>query len=267
MPEKYALLIGCNYINVPGCRLYGCINDIENMRDMLVANMSFKPENITMLRDDLTGDLVPTRSAIIRELVKIVQKSANAAEVWIHYSGHGSQVVDRNRDEYSGLDSCIVPVDFMNTGFIIDDDILRIIRGIKCPAMILSDSCHSGTVCDLPYSIEYLYGATFRFMRNNTAAITNPKIVMLSGCKDTQTSADFYDAQDGESEGAFTDAFLRALKQNNYNASLAKIYVDTSKWLANNRFSQKPILSSSTAMPSWTFGGMNVVSKKMAMVL
>ena len=175
--------------------------------------------------------------------------------------------MDRNRDEYSGLDSCIVPVDFMNTGFIIDDDILRIIRGIKCPAMILSDSCHSGTVCDLPYSIEYLYGATFRFMRNNTAVITNPKIVMLSGCKDTQTSADFYDAQDGESEGAFTDAFLRALKQNNYNASLAKIYVDTSKWLANNRFSQKPILSSSTAMPSWTFGGMNVVSKKMAMVL
>jgi len=263
MPEKYALLIGCNYINVPGCRLYGCINDIENMRDMLVANMSFKPENITMLRDDLTGDLVPTRSAIIRELMSIVQKSANAAEVWIHYSGHGSQVVDRNRDEISGRDSCIVPVDFFNTGFIIDDEILRIIRGIKCPAVILSDSCYSATVCDLPYSIEYLYGTTFRFSRNNNAAIPNPKIIMMSGCKDTQTSADIYDGEHGEAEGAFTDAFLRALKKNNYRASLAKVYVDTLTWLANNRFSQKPILSSSTAMPSWTFGGVNVVSKSL----
>ena len=257
MSEKYALLIGCNYKNIPDCRLYGCINDIKNMQNMLVSNIKFKPENITMIHDELTGDMVPTRSTILRELTNIVQKSNNASEIWIHYSGHGSQVVDKNHDEKSGYDSCIVPVDFIDAGFIIDDDILNIIKGIKCPAMILSDSCHSGTVCDLPYSIEYMYGTMFRYTRNNTVVITNPKIIMMSGCKDSQTSADFYDTQHGRSEGAFTDAFLRSLKQNNYNASLTKIYVDTYNWLANNQFSQKPILSSSTAVPSWLFGGVN----------
>lgn len=268
MPEKYALLIGCNYINVPDCRLYGCINDIENMRDMLVANMKFKTENITMLRDDDAAavGMVPTKAVIIRELVNIINKSSNASEIWIHYSGHGSQVVDRNRDEQSGYDSCIVPVDFATAGFIVDDDIFGLIRHIKCPAMILSDSCHSGTVCDLPYSIEYLYGSTFKFTRNNTAFIGNPKIIMMSGCKDSQTSADFYDTEQKEDQGAFTDAFLRALKQNGYKGSLGKIYVDTYNWLANNTFSQKPILSSSTATPSWTFGGVNTTSKKMSMM-
>lgn len=275
MTEKYALLIGCNYINVPNCTLYGCINDIENMRDMLVSSMSFKPENITMLRDDIDDiNMIPTRNAILRELNNIVQKSNSAAEIWIHYSGHGSQVVDKNHDEKNGYDSCIVPVDFLTEGFIIDDDILKFIQKIKCPAVILSDSCHSGTVCDLPYSIEYLYGTKFRYTKNNNVSIPNPKIIMMSGCKDNQTSADFYDNQYKESQGAFTDSFLRALKQNNYKASLAKIYIDTYNWLVNNNFSQKPILSSSTAIPSWNFGSVNKIpssgptkaNKKMSMV-
>lgn len=255
MSEKYALLIGCNYLKTPDSRLYGCINDIENMSNMLITNMGFKSQNITMLRDDISdNNMIPTKDVILRELNNIIQKSAIASEIWIHYSGHGSQVVDRNHDEVSGYDSCIVPVDYISAGFIIDDDLLKIIGKSKCPTMILSDSCHSGTVCDLPYSIEYLYGSTFRYTRNNTVAISNPNIIMFSGCKDAQTSADFYDVQHGKSEGAFTDSFLRALKANNYNAKLTKIYVDILRWLSQNGFSQKPILSSSIKMPSWSFG-------------
>lgn len=258
MPEKYALLIGCNYLQTPESQLYGCINDIQNMSKMLITNMGFKLQNITMLRDDISNNnMIPTKNVILRELNNIIQKSATAAEIWIHYSGHGSQVVDQNYDETSGYDSCIVPADYPTAGFIIDDDLLKIISQSKCPTMILSDSCHSGTVCDLPYSIEYLNGSTFKYTKNNIAAILNPNIVMFSGCKDVQTSADFYDGQHNQSEGAFTDSFLRALKTNNYNAKLTKIYVDVLTWLKQNGFSQKPILSSSTSIPSWTFGIVN----------
>ena len=178
---KYALLVGCNYLNVKGCTLNGCIDDIVNMSAAL-QRMGYLQENIVMLRDDKKEPkLLPTRANILQQLQSLVEKSANAEEIWFHYSGHGSQVVDRNRDEASGMDSCICPLDFMDKGFIIDDDLFKIFSGSKCPTMILSDSCHSGTVCDLPYSIEYVRGNTYRYTRNNTATIANPKVVMISG--------------------------------------------------------------------------------------
>lgn len=254
MTEKYALLIGCNYINTPNSRLYGCITDVKNMSNMLITNMGFKTDNITILRDDIIGDLCPTKEVILRELNNIITKSNNAKEIWIHYSGHGSVIKDKNRDEITGYDSCIVPVDYMTSGFIIDDDILKILSLSKCPTFIITDCCHSGTICDLPYSIEYISGTNFKYTRNNKASISNSKIVMVSGCKDNQTSADFFDAEHGQNEGAFTDSFLRALKRNNYNADLSKIYVDTYNWLSSNGFSQKPLLSSSIAKPNWIFG-------------
>lgn len=260
--SKYALLIGCNYPNVPGATLCGCINDIVNMYNVLTTKMGYLPANIVMLRDDATDPaLQPTKSNIITQLISIIQKSANAKEVWFHYSGHGSKVVDRSGDEISGYDSCIVPTDFMRSGFIIDDDLFTLFNMFKCPTMILSDSCFSGTVCDLPYSIEHLYGNLFRFTRNNRFAMTNPKVVMISGSKDSQTSADIYDQQHQAFEGAFTDAFLRTLAANSYKGGLSTIYVGTCNWLQTNGYTQKPLLSSSAATPSWTFGGTNVVTR------
>jgi len=258
MSTKYALLVGCNYINVPGCTLNGCIDDIVNM-SAAIQRMGYLPENIVMLRDDQDDpSLLPTRANILAKLRTLITKSNGAAEIWFHYSGHGSQVVDRNRDEVSGLDSCICPLDFMDQGFIIDDELFTIFAGSKCPTMILSDSCHSGTVCDLPYSVEYIRGNTYKYTRNNTTTMTNPKVVMLSGCKDAQTSADIYDDQAQEYEGAFTDAFLRSLAATGYRGDLNTVYFSTINWLKGKKYSQIPILSSSVATPSWTFGGNNV---------
>ena len=258
--SKYALLVGCNYTNVPSCTLHGCIDDIVNMSTAL-AQMGYSSNNIVMLRDDSSDPaLLPTKANILAQLQSLIAKSANTGttEIWFHYSGHGTQVTDRNRDEVSGLDGCIVPMDFLDQGFIIDDDLFTIFNGSKCPTMILTDSCFSGTVCDLPYSIEYVRGNTYRYTQNNTAKMTNTKVVMISGCKDTQTSADIYDYQQSEYEGAFTDAFVRSLGATSYRGSLGTVYVNTVSWLRQNGFDQIPILSSSVATPSWSFGGNNV---------
>lgn len=263
MSSKYALLIGCNYVDTSSCTLQGCIDDIQNMERMLVSNLGFLQENITLLHDDVRGGaLKPTKANILTELKRILQKSSKAAEIWIQYSGHGTQVVDKNRDEVSGYDSCIVPVDFASAGVILDDELFQILGKSKCPTMVLTDSCYSGTVCDLPYSIEYIRGNAFRFTRNNPATIPNPNIVMMSGCKDSQTSADIFDEEQKQAEGAFTDAFLRSMQQNGYKGSVLKIYVDTLNWLSTRGFSQKPILSSSIPVPSWTFGASSPLGMK-----
>ena len=46
---KIALLIGINYKGIEGSELTGCIDDIFRMRDMLINEMGFEKENITML--------------------------------------------------------------------------------------------------------------------------------------------------------------------------------------------------------------------------
>lgn len=71
-----------------------------------------------------------------------------------HYSGHGSQQRNYNRDERDGYDETICPLDFVTQGMIVDDEInTTIVRplpsGVKLHAIV--DACHSGTVLDLPF--------------------------------------------------------------------------------------------------------------------
>jgi hypothetical protein len=86
----------------------------------------------------------------------------------------------------TGWTRVVVPVDY-TAGFIVDDDIFNIIKNIKCRAMILFDSCHSGTVCDLQWSFQY--GGVCKRILNKAMEVPN-KIFMFSGCRDPQTSAD-----------------------------------------------------------------------------
>jgi hypothetical protein len=95
-----------------------------------------------------------------------------------------------------------------------------------------------------------MYGELFNTKQTSRPSINNPNIYMFSGCKDTQTSADQADRQ---SEGAFTDAFLRALKFAEYNAPMKTVYHWVCTWLAQNGFSQKPMVSSSSSTIAWKF--------------
>lgn len=71
-----------------------------------------------------------------------------------HFSGHGSRQRNYNGDELDGYDETLCPLDFEAEGMIIDDEInATIVRplpyGVRLHAVI--DSCHSGTVLDLPF--------------------------------------------------------------------------------------------------------------------
>ena len=251
---KRALLIGCNYSTIPGAQLKGCINDVVNVRNMLVDAYGYSVQNMVVLRDDNpeSATTMPTRSNILAGLKDIVAKSVAGDEIWIHFSGHGTQVNDKSANPDEAQDETIVPCDFKSAGLIIDDEIFDIIKDSVATTIIAFDSCHSGTAVDLGYSINYDAGK-LSTVKNNAKSIANPNIFMFSGCRDNQTSADAFSNFEKEPIGAFTDAFLETLRLNQHNATIIKVYTDVCSTLAKTGFSQIPSLSSTTNNPSYTF--------------
>jgi hypothetical protein len=248
---KRALLIGCNYFATPSVQLYGCINDIVNMRNTLIDAYGYQDANIYTLRDDDRTRL-PTRANIVNYLSKLVSASTASDMLWFHYSGHGTQVKDTNGDEVSGNDDCIVPCDYNTAGLIIDDDLNAILKNAKCQMMICLDSCYSGTGCDLQYSINYNKGALSKNI-NNSKKLAATNIIMLSGCRDTQTSADAYDRVAKLSVGAFTQTLLETLRGSDHNISLLPLYSKLCANLNSAGFTQIPVLSSTIPFPSFQF--------------
>jgi hypothetical protein len=259
---KKALLIGINYINDPDITLNGCIDDVINMRNMLIDAYDYDPTNILTLRDDDIHSVhQPTRDNIINYFKKLANESDKLDELWVHYSGHGSQIIDAKSLNADKMENILVPVDYKTKGFILDIELLAIVKTIKCKTILLFDSCHSGTMCDLPWSIEYKNPLNYTVTHINNVVINNPNIFMFSGCKDSQTSDDSYSSENQQYVGAFTDAFLHSLRKNRHNVAYKVLYRDICENLAQNGFTQMPIFSSSSKEPNLIFtraNGLNV---------
>jgi hypothetical protein len=140
---KRALLIGINkYQALP--TLNGSLNDIETMRHVLTTRWGFQPQHIAMLTDQAA-----TRAGILAALERLVKEAGPPDVVYLHYSGHGSQVEDFNGDETDDhLDETLVPHDGRtpNVPDITDDELDAIFARLRARSvLIVLDSCHSGT--------------------------------------------------------------------------------------------------------------------------
>jgi len=254
---KKALLIGCNYFKDQNNRLYSCINDVINITNTLVDAFDYDLNNITVLRDDSTSSLiVPTRSNILSNLKALALQSSQLSEIWIYYSGHGSQVQDKNGDENDKLDEVIVPVDFKTAGNIMDDEFFSILQtfSVKCRVILLFDCCHSGSICDLPNIFQISGNRILRSNSTNGKALNHPNIFCFSGSKDDQQSVDAYSSLEVRSVGVFTNMFLYCLRLNHFNVDIFKLYADICSAILQSGFSQIPVFSSSSAYPILVFG-------------
>jgi len=141
---RRALLIGVNdYLTEEFADLRGAVNDVELMRDVLVNKYGFDTANVTVLTDRDA-----TREHILAALDELARQAAPDDMVYVHYSGHGSQVKDLNGDEDDGMDETILPHDARTDGVpdITDDEIGEFLQALRVrTAIIVLDSCHSGT--------------------------------------------------------------------------------------------------------------------------
>jgi hypothetical protein len=137
-----ALLIGINqYTGVPPLR--GSVNDVAFLSEVLSSRFGFAAKDVETLIDGQA-----TRAGILSALDRLAARSAPGDLVYLHFSGHGSQVRDRNGDEADGQDETIVPQDGRTQGVpdITDDEIGDKLKAIRAKSVIVVlDSCHSGT--------------------------------------------------------------------------------------------------------------------------
>ena len=234
---KNALLIGINYDG----QLAGCINDINNVCDLLISNQGFNPLNIHKISDDMF--IKPTRNVILSLFTAFIQNAKNDEMLFFAFSGHGSYTIDLNGDEIDGRDELIVASDFKR---ITDDELSDIIRSklnISNVFFALFDSCFSGTVLDLKYHYFNSSNHNELTIENNSTETTGT-IIMISGCSDTQTSADAY--IDKTNQGAMTWSFIKSIKDapNKDTFTWSELIMSMRRLLSDGKFTQLPQLSS-----------------------
>lgn len=251
---KKALLIGINYTILDNkLQLKGCISDSYKMKELITIHYGFKEEDITMLNDEVEDiEYLPTRTNILRELYELKKHSMDD-EIWIYYSGHGSYIRDINGDEEGKYDSVMMPLDYRKRGYILDDQLHKILNDYKSKTVVIFDSCHSGTICDMPWKFQYNTNNNFDIQKVSNAILENPNIVTISSSLDTQTSLEIVYKQYNISIGVFTSILLLTLRDNNYNATISKIYNDVCEYMKKNNFEQLPLMTSSSRVPNYCF--------------
>lgn len=243
--KNIALLIGIRYMGTTA-QLNGCHNDIEKIKGVLKTHYNYDDKNIVMLMDK-SGHIQPTAKNIINQLNSIYLQSKKGLinEIYVHYSGHGTNVVDRNGDETDGRDECIVPVDYAKSGLITDDLIYRFLSVLKPVGKItwVFDSCNSASCSDLPYSFT-VNKSNNQLVKQNLSkrkAIANNKnIFILSGCLDAKVSWDVRDA-DGIAGGLLTICLVKTLKEYNYTCTIKQLLTNIQKLFGSH--DQNPVLS------------------------
>jgi len=151
-----ALLVGIHYVGEKN-ELSGCHGDVRNMHQYLTEVAGVDEDEIMVLMDDDECPL-PSKMNIINAWKELVEDSEAGDSVFFHFSGHGGRIRDEGPSEESdGYDETICPVDYAEAGQIRDDDIYKILcepmaKGVA--VTVLMDSCHSGTVLDLPYTVK-----------------------------------------------------------------------------------------------------------------
>lgn len=254
--SKIALLVGINYFGTES-ELNGCLNDIKTINKYLIEKLKFKDENIIKLTDDNQNyDLQPTKNNILNNLNNIIKKikENNIEEFFLFYSGHGSSINDTNGDERDGKDEILIPVDYMMGNIIKDDDINNILENIpeKCKVFGLFDCCNSGTIMDLKYLFKANKNNVIENNLNNLDKKNN--IIMISGCRDDQTSADFFNRNRNQYAGALTTSFINSCdKLKNDNIKFSHLLYLMRLYLKNGKFTQIPQISSNKKLDNNSF--------------
>ena len=255
---KRALCIGINDYPGTGSDLSGCVNDAEDWAEELTKR-GFEVE---MMRDAHA-----TGAAMRAAMARLLRSAGSGDTVVITYSGHGTWVRDTDGDEPDGRDEALVPYDIADKGPLLDDELYDILcdraRGVR--AVMISDSCHSGTVARFAPStrtdadkVKFLPPAVFLTPEETERAARIPRVtagrprhaaLLMSGCADIEFS---YDAHfDGRPNGAFTYFALRTLRELPPGATYRDWSRAIARALPSQDYPQTPGIDGSRSQKAW----------------
>jgi caspase domain-containing protein/uncharacterized protein DUF4384 len=212
---RRALLIGVNdYATQEFGDLNGAVNDVEAMKGLLVSRFGFDPANVPTMTDRQA-----TREAILAAIRRLVAASGPRDTLYVHFSGHGSQVRDLDGDEPDGQDETLVPSDGRTPGVpdITDDELGALLAGVQAEnCVVVLDSCHSGTATRGALRTRTIPADTRTelYARLKTRSVVRSdrpeRCLLLTGAAANQSALDG-PVEDGRHHGMFSYALARAL--------------------------------------------------------
>jgi hypothetical protein len=244
------LMVGINYYHTK-FELRGCINDVYHLKDLLESeNQIDLNTQVRIMTDDeeTPYDLKPVRENMLLGLRWLVDGANNTSKLWFSYSGHGSQVMDRDGSESDGNDETLCPLD----DDIVDDDLRKILIDSlpegACLFLFI-DCCHSKSIFDLKYSYKISVNSDknlkYEIVPNENYEKSRANIICFSGCLDDQTSQDA--RVEGKNQGIMSYSFIRAVKnlrKKNATLKLKDLMRDILITLKALHYSQKPQITS-----------------------
>lgn len=263
---KKALLIGINRYKIPGADLRGCVNDVENMKGVLTQMYGFASKDVAVMTD-----FAATTKAMKAAISKLVRDARSGDVVLLHYSGHGANVIDVNGDEPDRRDEILCPTDLDWHKPLLDDWLRTTFNRLRAGVSltVIMDCCHSGSNTRvllppdapsiprfLPNPLDIMEAESGRKLRGKvkgslhasaTAKRKKSDIVdanipelLVTGCRDTQTSADAYIG--GSYNGALTYCVVETLKAAGGTISYRQMHQGTIKRLKEEGYNQVPQL-------------------------
>lgn len=237
MSKGMSLHIGLNSVDPSSYegwdgQLVACENDANSMQE-IASSLGYTTKKL------LTKEAA--RETVIKAISDAASTLASDDIFFLTYSGHGGQVPDTNGDEPDDhKDETWV----LYNGEMVDDELYELYTKFKAGTriVVLSDSCHSGTVTKefyrglVPLETEFRGPrpvSRFKLIdraiqdkviarhkkmfddiqdRTKAAVRTTPAatILLISGCQDNQLSSD------GDVNGLFTEKLLTVWNNGKY---------------------------------------------------
>jgi hypothetical protein len=262
--------LGIQYYNSPN-ELKGCKGDLVQTACYLRDNHGYQQFTFGLERaSDLPPDLAPLARRVfvppgdaIRSAFKEFAADCNrvaarwgGCQAWLSYSGHGGSVqasAANAAEETDGRSETWIPTDHATAGQILDVEVNNILckpLDSRVNLTVLSDCCHSGT------NLQCLWvwdAAVDKCRRESSGTGVTANIMEITGCMDSQTSADV--TANGRSQGAATAAFLSVLaklKQRGRTATVGEFADALHASMASGGYTQRPQIASSRPLTANT---------------
>lgn len=208
---KRALCVGINDYPLRGSDLRGCVNDATAWSSMLSDHFGFASGDIEMITDKTA-----TKQTILAKLDHLLAGAKRNDVLVFTVSSHGTYLADTDGDEGADgarFDEAICPWD-MKDNLIVDDELRQRFSNLPTSVRLtmISDSCYSGSVSRGPamptpddrrsrfvdpslLGLRQLPPSQIQAARSSRRVgekfpESKMREVLLSGCRDNQTSFD-----------------------------------------------------------------------------
>jgi tetratricopeptide (TPR) repeat protein len=239
--------------------LGGAAGDALLMRDMIIKRRGFLPADITVLTNQQA-----TRIAILAAIERRLVAPAAPGDVLLFYfGGHGSQVFNSLSEEPDQMDETVVPADARaGATDIRDKELRRLFNRILdhgARLTLIFDSCHSGSIARGVPAEAPVRGVEpdRRPLADSAPAGPRPEdrgALVLTAAHDFDNAYEMRDEQH-QSHGAFTWAWMRALRDAPDDEPAAETFLRAKARLSVDRPEQQPAMAGDAASRRTPFLG------------